>query len=131
MTRSLYVLFLTIVTPVMFAASHHPQDFLKQIAGSKHEGKQIVQHYCANCHAEKPLIPLGAPRIGSTTDWAPRLKQNMALLFEHTSEGIRAMPARGGCFECSDAQLVLSILAMLPEALRADCDRQLRPQKKH
>ena len=28
------------------------------------------------------------------------------------------MPARGGCFECSDKQLYLAILAMLPETLK-------------
>lgn len=116
-----------IFTQPIFSASHHPQVFLNQIAGSKDEGAQIVHKFCINCHAQQPLIPLGAPRIGVTADWAPRLKQQMAVLFKHTSEGINAMPARGGCFECSDEQLILSILAMLPEPLQADCSRQLRP----
>jgi cytochrome c5 len=124
------VLFFIFTQPI-FSASHHPQEFLKQISGSKDEGEQIVQHFCINCHAQKPLIPLGAPRIGVTADWAPRLKQQMAVLFKHTSEGINAMPARGGCFECSDEQLILSIIAMLPEPLQADFSRQYRPQKNH
>ncbi|MDP3561318.1 MAG: c-type cytochrome [Legionellaceae bacterium] len=100
-----------------WSASHHPQEFLKSIAGSKTEGEQIVQHYCASCHADKPLIPLGAPRIGSVSDWKPRLKQKMALLFKHTNEGWGAMPARGGCFECTDQQLILAISAMLPKEI--------------
>lgn len=115
----------------LFSASHHPQTFLKQIAGSKDEGKQIVQHFCINCHAEKPLIPLGAPRIGIAADWKPRLKQSMTVLFRNTSEGLNAMPARGGCFECTDEQLILSIMAMLPESLLVDFNRQQSPQKKH
>jgi len=39
----------------------------------------------------------------------------MPVLLEHTSEGFGAMPARGGCFECTDEQLELAILAMLPK----------------
>ena len=116
MSRLLFVVCI-LVQPV-FAASHHPQEFLKKIAGSKDEGQQIVQHYCSNCHAVKPLISLGAPRIGESSDWDPRIKQGIDLLFKHTDEGLNAMPARGGCFECSDEQLKLAILAMLPVKLR-------------
>lgn len=114
----LTVAFFATFTQASLAASHHPQEFLSRISGAKDEGEQIVQHFCINCHAQKPLIPLGAPRIGVTADWAPRLKQHMAVLFKHTSEGLNAMPARGGCFECTDEQLMLSILAMLPEPLK-------------
>ncbi len=99
---------------VTFASSHHPQEFLNSIAGSKNEGQKIIQHYCAVCHAEKPLIKLGAPRIGVKADWDARIKQGMQKMFAHTSEGLNAMPARGGCFECSDEQLMLAIVAMLP-----------------
>lgn len=96
------------------ASSHRPQAFLDSIAGTKSEGKKIVQHFCSNCHADKPLIPLGAPRPSNLNDWKPRLKQGMALLFKRSSEGFGAMPARGGCFECSDEQLLLAIKALLP-----------------
>ncbi len=109
-----------------FAATHHPQAFLKTISGSNDEGEQIVQHFCIQCHADKPLISLGAPRIGVVSDWQQRLKQNMALFFQHTDEGFNAMPARGGCFECSDEQLILAILAMLPESLKNQSKLQLR-----
>ena len=97
------------------ADSHHPQEFLQSISGSKNEGEQIYQHFCVNCHAAKPLIPLGAPRKGEESDWKLRLKQSMDVLFKHTNEGLNAMPPRGGCFECTDKQLILSILFMLPK----------------
>lgn len=103
---------------LVWGSSHHPQDFLNSIAGSSNEGEQIVQHYCINCHAEKPIIPLGAPRIGSLTDWQPRIKQGIDTLLARTNEGLNAMPARGGCFECSDKQLLLAIIAMLPETIK-------------
>lgn len=107
------VFFLMILTSVVVAASHHPQEFLAEIAGHDDEGVQIVSHFCATCHAPQPLILLGAPRIGYEKDWQPRLKQGLETLLQHTEEGLGAMPARGGCFECSDEQLVLAIKAMV------------------
>ena len=105
------------ITSTARSASHRPQDFLNQIIGSSDEGALIVQHYCANCHAKKPLIQLGAPKIGDLDDWRPRLKKGLNALFKNTDEGINAMPARGGCFECTDQQLLLAIKSLLPETL--------------
>ena len=120
MQYKFFVLFCVIYTfsNLGFANSHHPQEFLNSVAGSKDEGQQIVEHYCAVCHAEKPLIQLGAPRIGIEDDWKLRLKQGMKKIFINTSEGFNAMPARGGCFECSDEQLMLAIHALLPKQPR-------------
>jgi cytochrome c5 len=109
-----------LVTINLFAATHHPQQFLESIRGLKNEGEQIVQHFCANCHAVKPLIELGAPKINQESDWGPRIKQGLDRLLEHTSEGFGAMPARGGCFECTDEQLRLAILSMLPKSMQTD-----------
>ena len=116
--RGPLIIILLFTTTATWAASHHPQDFLKRISGAHDEGQQIVQHYCATCHALKPLIQLGAPRIGRAADWNLRIKQGIDALFAHTDEGLNAMPARGGCFECSDKQLMLAIGAMLPEEAR-------------
>lgn len=113
--RALIILLVFLCATTVFAASHHPQAFLKNIAGSKTEGKQIVQHYCAMCHDEKPMIQLGAPSVGQHDAWDPRIKQGMDTLFKHTDEGFNAMPARGGCFECTDKQLMMAIMAMLPK----------------
>ncbi len=109
--------FLTLcfITPFVGAAGHHPQQFLQTIKGSKEEGAAIVSHFCSSCHALKPLIPLGAPRIKQEKDWTPRIQQGFPNLFKHTTEGLNAMPVRGGCFECSDEQLALAIWAMLPD----------------
>ncbi|KTD42054.1 c-type cytochrome [Legionella parisiensis] len=109
-----------VVTLLMFqlpvhAESHHPQEFLQSISGAKDEGEQIYNHFCVNCHANKPLIPIGAPRIGEKADWKIRLKQGMDVLFKHTDEGLNAMPPRGGCFECTDEQLMNVIQYMLPK----------------
>ena len=95
------------------AASHHPEDFLASIRGQPHEGQKIVQHFCSSCHAPKPLIQIGAPRMGVQQDWENRVKQGLQVLFEHTAAGYHAMPARGGCFECSDKQLKKAIKVLL------------------
>lgn len=105
---------LCLVSSRLFAASHHPQAFLETVKGTPDEGARIAEHFCQSCHAEKPVIPLGAPRKGIADDWAPRLKLGFDSLFKHANEGLRAMPPRGGCFECTDEQLVLAIKALLP-----------------
>ncbi|HVT62709.1 MAG TPA: c-type cytochrome [Legionellaceae bacterium] len=101
------------LSSLSWGASHQPQVFLDKIAGTSMEGQMIVKHYCANCHAVHPFIPLGAPRIGVKEDWTERLNQGKQQLFQHTVEGLRAMPARGGCFECTDQQLLLAIEVLI------------------
>ncbi|MDP1604737.1 MAG: c-type cytochrome [Legionella sp.] len=110
----------SLLTTGVLAATHHPQEFLDSIRGKKNEGAKIVQHFCANCHAVKPLIELGAPKLQSETDWGPRVKQGLDRLLKHTVEGYGAMPARGGCFECTDEQLRLAIASMLPKSMQKD-----------
>lgn len=104
--RRYKIISITLFVPCLgYAASHHPQAFLKSISGTPNEGQAIVEHFCMVCHSADPQISLGAPRIGHTPDWRERLKQSHEQLFDHTSNGIGAMPPRGGCFECSDDQL--------------------------
>lgn len=133
MINRLTVFFLCIVLSVIsvHAESHHPQDFLKSISGTKEEGEQIYNHFCINCHSKKPLISLGAPRLGEESDWKIRLKQGFKVLFQHTDEGLNGMPPRGGCFECSDKQLVLAILVMLPKQAKKELLNALSDDKKN
>lgn len=111
-----YLIFLLVfVTQAVSAASHHPSAFLERIKDAPDEGEQIVQHFCNTCHAVRPVIPIGAPRRGVLKDWSERIKQGKDVLFLHTNEGLRAMPPRGGCFECTDEQLKRAIEALLPK----------------
>lgn len=124
------LLSLLVIFSLQAGQTHHPQAFLQSIQGSKEEGRQIVKHFCSSCHSNEPLIQLGAPRIGKKRDWLPRLDQGMSTLIAHTEEGFGAMPPRGGCFECSDQQLLLAILEMLPFSLRERALTELRAHKK-
>lgn len=102
------------------ATTHRPQQFLDSIQGTKNEGEAIVEKFCASCHAVKPMIELGAPKIQQASDWQARVRQGLQRLLQHTEEGIGAMPARGGCFECTDQQLHLAMLAMIPYFMQKD-----------
>jgi cytochrome c5 len=104
---------LLILQSPLHAETHHPEAFLKTIAGQADEGRLIFDHFCVICHAEKPQIQLGAPRIHHSQDWKNRLNQGWEKLFEHTDLGMGAMPPRGGCFECSDKQLKAAIQYMM------------------
>ena len=93
--------------------AHYPITFVSQLKDDPHAGKKIFQEYCATCHAKNSVIPVNAPRIGDKAAWAPFKKIGFEMLFKLAAEGYKAMPARGGCFECSDKQLKAAIRYML------------------
>lgn len=55
---------------------------------------------CTFCHATGAA---GAPKIGDTVAWAPRLKQGMDKMVLSVKNGKNAMPPKGMCNDCSDA----------------------------
>ncbi|MES2917970.1 MAG: c-type cytochrome [Pseudomonadota bacterium] len=55
---------------------------------------------CAMCHGSGAA---GAPKKGDKAAWAPRLKQGDAVVLKNVKNGIRAMPAKGLCADCTDA----------------------------
>lgn len=99
----------------LWAASHHPQAFLQSIKGDPKASEKIYQQFCSNCHARHPLISVGAPRVGDKKAWDRRLKDGYAQLLSHSLEGIGLMPARGGCFECSDEEIKMVIDYMIKQ----------------
>ena len=94
---------------------HHPQQFIKKLKQSKNPGKKVYQAFCANCHNANPLIPVGAPKFRHEDDWRARLVKSNEFIFKNVDSGIGIMPARGGCFECSDSDLKAAIQYMLPQ----------------
>ena len=95
-----WILWSLLFSQYAFASSHHPIKWLESLKGRTDASQHIYQAYCQNCHAPKPLIPVGAPRVGVTQDW-----QGRKDLLKSTLLGKGLMPARGGCFECSDETL--------------------------
>jgi len=68
---------------------------------------------CSKCH-EKGID--GAPRIGDTQAWIPRLKNGLDATVLSAANGHGAMPARGGLVNISDAELRSAISYMFKQA---------------
>ena len=52
---------------------------------------------CALCHIDGNA---GAPRVGDSDAWQPRLAQGRETLLRHTVEGLNSMPPLGYCMAC-------------------------------
>ena len=85
--------------------AHYPATFVKQLKGDPNAGEKIFTEFCAACHSSHPFIDVHAPRINDKKTWKVRRQIGIDALMKITIGGAGAMPARGGCFECSDAQL--------------------------
>ncbi len=77
------------------------------------KGKAIVTKTCFACHGTGAA---GAPKIGDKAAWAPRIAQGMDTLFQHATTGLRAMPPKGTCMSCSDADLRSAIAYMVQQS---------------
>lgn len=85
---------------------HYPASFLSQLKNDPKAGEKVYEEYCAACHAPNPRVDINAPSKGNKAVWQA-LRQSLGEegLWQYTLTGHNAMPARGGCFECSDVQL--------------------------
>lgn len=92
---------------------HYPMSLVEQIRKSPNPGELVYKSYCVSCHAEKPIIDLHAPRVGHPEDWIWVRKLGMDQAVKLAFKGYNTMPARGGCFECSDEEIKAAIVYML------------------
>jgi cytochrome c5 len=74
---------------------------------------QIYQQYCALCHVSGVA---GAPQLEDKDEWEKREKQGEEVLLQHVVNGYNAMPAKGTCMTCSEADLQATIEYMLQQA---------------
>lgn len=56
-------------------------------------GEQVYQAQCAGCHASGAL---GAPKLGDTLAWGPRIKTGYESLLQSALKGKNSMGAQGG-----------------------------------
>ncbi|MEO8132725.1 MAG: c-type cytochrome [Betaproteobacteria bacterium] len=80
-------------------------------------GEQVVKMQCSKCH-EKGVG--GAPKIGDTQAWIPRLKNGLDATVLSAANGHGGMPARGGMAGLSDAELRSAITYMFKAARPAN-----------
>ena len=69
----------------------------------------LYNQSCIACHASGAA---GAPKKGDVAAWQPRLAKGMDTLLKHTKEGIKAMPPKGMCMDCTDAEFTALIKYM-------------------
>ena len=71
-------------------------------AGTGLSGEAIFGKYCTACHGTGAA---GAPKFGDKAAWAPRIGTGMDALYNSALHGKNAMPPRGTCGDCSDAEI--------------------------
>ncbi len=83
--------------------------------GPPRTGAQVYAYRCAACHAKTTQ---GAPMPGDDFEWQRRARQGMKVLMQHTIEGYKQllMPPRGGCENCSDAELKAAVIYILKQS---------------
>lgn len=65
-------------------------------------GEEIYTSKCSACHATGAA---GAPKMGAAADWESRIAQGIETLYTSAIQGVRGMPAKGLCMDCSDEEL--------------------------
>jgi cytochrome c5 len=79
-------------------------------------GKEVFDTSCANCHDS--FIGgffSGAPALGDKADWEFLIPKGVDGLAGTTIAGIGEMEARGGCAECSDAEIRAAVEYILEQ----------------
>ncbi|MBU1190528.1 MAG: cytochrome c5 family protein [Gammaproteobacteria bacterium] len=76
-------------------------------------GAEVYNAVCMACHGTGAA---GAPKVGDKAAWAPRHAQGIDTLNSNAINGIRAMPPKGTCGDCSDDELKGAVAYMLNES---------------
>jgi cytochrome c5 len=61
--------------------------------------QDIYDTNCAVCHG---MEGTGAPQSGKLSDWQERSGKGMEAMLNNAMDGFQAMPAMGGCFDCTE-----------------------------
>lgn len=80
-------------------------------------GPQVYNEACFMCHGDPGVG--GAPVLGDTEAWAPRIEKGMDVLTDHAINGFQGdagfMPAKGGRVDLSDEEVVAAVEYMVEE----------------
>jgi cytochrome c5 len=74
-------------------------------SGAAAEPKSGEDVYNSNCMACHGTGAAGAPKTGDAAAWAPRIAAGMDTMLANATKGLNAMPPKGLCMSCSDAEL--------------------------
>ena len=87
--------------------------FSNAYAGDAPNGKALFDKTCAPCHLTGAA---GAPKLGDSAAWAPRIKTGAAALFTSATKGKGVMPPRGGNAALTDDEIRAIVGYMMAQA---------------
>ena len=87
--------------------------FANVLAADAPNGKALFDKTCAPCHLTGAA---GAPKLGDSAAWAPRVKTGVAALFTSATKGKGVMPPRGGNPALSDDEIRAIVGYMVAQA---------------
>ena len=76
-------------------------------------GALLYRQYCVTCHGSGAA---GAPKVGKghRLYWSHEIEEEgFDVIVQEAINGINAMPARGGCTDCSDQEVRNAVIYML------------------
>ena len=71
-------------------------------AMAERAGQEVYNTKCAVCHASGAA---NAPKLGDAAAWGPRAVLGIDALMATAKSGKGAMPPKGLCMDCNDAEL--------------------------
>ncbi|MDG2402672.1 MAG: c-type cytochrome [Amylibacter sp.] len=75
-------------------------------------GEQVYNKHCVVCHSAGVA---GAPKTHDKASWGLREEKGIDALLASAIKGVNAMPPKGTCMNCSDAEIKSAIEYMLPK----------------
>ncbi len=82
--------------------------------GAERTGEEVVNLVCAKCHATGER---GAPKIGDSAAWTPRVAKGLATVTQAALKGHGGMPARAGMADLSDTEIKRAVEYMFNSGL--------------
>lgn len=75
-------------------------------------GKKRYDAYCAACHQGGVA---GSPKFRDKSQWDTRMAKGVEATVKKAWAGFGAMPPKGTCMDCSEAEFRLAVEYMLPQ----------------
>lgn len=91
----------------------NPPPASRPVLTSLATGKHVYRQSCGTCHDDGKL---GAPVLGDESQWTSRLRKNFDIVLTNSLGGINDMPPKGGCSECSNAEIIAAVKYMAQES---------------
>lgn len=94
-----------------------PEVITPEPVAARLSGPQVYNQACLACHGAGIG---GAPKVGDTAAWAPRIAQGPETLREHVLNGYQGeagyMPPKGGRVDLSDEEIIAALDYMVEES---------------